>query len=59
MIKIDTSNDMVCKEIIAWCRENGFAYFFDTDKTRKNCTYPFKIDAPKDREEEILNLIKQ
>jgi len=58
MIKIDTSNDSTCKAIITWCKENGHAYFFDTDKTRASCTYPFLIDAPKEREEEIEKLTK-
>ena len=58
MIRHDTSNDKIAKIIINWCKENGFAYSFDTkNKERNFYTYPFTIDAPLQRREELMDLI--
>jgi len=47
MIRHDTSNDKIAKIIINWCKENSFAYSFDTkNKERNFYTYPFTIEAP-------------
>lgn len=58
MIRHDTSNDKIAKIIINWCKENGFTYSFDTkNKERNFYTYPFSIDAPFQRRDELMDLI--
>jgi len=58
MIKYDTSNDKTAKAIIAWCKENGFAYSFDSkDKLRSLNTYPFNIDASSEARQDLLKAI--
>ena len=58
MIRHDTSNDKIAKIIINWCKENSFAYSFDTkNKERNFYTYPFTIEAPLQRREELMELI--
>ena len=58
MIRHDTSNDKIAKIIINWCKENGFAYSFDTkNKERNFYTYPFTIDASLQRRDELMELI--
>ena len=58
MIRHDTSSDKVAKIIINWCKENSFAYSFDTkNKERNFYTYPFTIDASLQRRDELMELI--
>jgi len=58
MIRYDTSSDKIAKIIINWCKENGFVYSFDTkNKERNFYTYPFTIDAPLQRRDELMDLI--
>ena len=58
MIRIDTSKDTTAKAIIAWCKENGFNYSFETkDKERSLQTYPFNITAPDSMKYILLEII--
>ena len=58
MIRHDTSNDRIAKIIVNWCKENGFAYSFDTkNKERNFYTYLFTIDASLQRRDELMELI--
>lgn len=58
MIRYDTSSDKIAKTIIGWCKENGYPYVFDTkNKERNYFTYPFTIEAPLQRRDELMELI--
>lgn len=58
MFKFDVTKDSEATKVVNWCKVNGFDYNIEIkDKERSKILYPFNIEAPIEKLDELKSSI--